>query len=294
MAGAPLPPGDSGLPILGETLTLLKNGFAFVEAGARKHGPIFRSKLFGRTTAVVTGPSASALFIDSDRVQRSGSMPAHIQTLFAGRSLPLLDGEEHRDRKHFVMAAFTREALASYLSTMQRLVSESIGQWSAVPEARLFDEFKRLAIETFAVTMLGLSRGPTLDRVLADYGLVGGGFASLPIPLPGTAYTKAKQALARILAVFETCVLDHQAAPKDDGLSRILAARTDDGRGISIEDAKRELHHIVVAGLIVWAWFVGAILELSLRMTEARRRDDSLYLPADLQFRTLANPLCFT
>src|SRR5450759_1689128 len=173
MAGAPLPPGDSGLPILGETLTLLKNGFAFVEAGARKHGPIFRSKLFGRTTAVVTGPSASALFIDSDRVQRSGSMPAHIQTLFAGRSLPLLDGEEHRDRKHFVMAAFTREALASYLSTMQRLVSESIGQWSAVPEARLFDEFKRLAIETIAVTMLGLSRGPTLDRVLADYGLVG-------------------------------------------------------------------------------------------------------------------------
>jgi len=142
--------------------------------------------------------------------------------------------------------------------------------------------------------MLGLSRGPTLDRVLADYGLVGGGFASLPIPLPGTAYTRAKQALARILAVFETCVLDHQAAPKDDGLSRILAARTDDGRGISIEDAKRELHHIVVAGLIVWAWFVGAILELSLRMTEARRRDDSLYLPADLQFRTLANPLCFT
>jgi hypothetical protein len=28
MAGAPLPPGETGLPILGETLTLLKNGFA--------------------------------------------------------------------------------------------------------------------------------------------------------------------------------------------------------------------------------------------------------------------------
>jgi cytochrome P450 len=276
MAGAPLPPGETGLPILGETLTLLKNGFAFVEAGARKHGPIFQSKLFGRATAVITGPGASALFIDSDRVQRSGSMPAHIQTLFAGRSLPLLDGNEHRDRKHFVMAAFTREALASYLPTMQRLVSESIGQWSARPEARLFDEFKRLAIETIAVTMLGVSRGPTLDRVLADYGLVGGGFANLPIPLPGTAYTRAKQALARILAVFETCIREHQASPKDDGLSRILAARTGDGRGISIEDAKRELHHIVVAGLIVWAWFVGAILELSKRSDLLERLRDEI------------------
>ena len=264
MEGAPLPPGETGLPLLGETLTLLKNGFAFVEAGARKHGPIFKTNVFFRPTAVITGPNASGLFIDASRVQRSGAMPAHIQTLFAGRSLPLLDGDEHRDRKRFVNAAFTRDALASYLPVMQRLVGGAIGRWS-IGEVRLFDEFRRLSIETIAATMLGLSSGPTLDAVLSDYGLVGGGFASLPIPLPGTAYTKAKQALERILAVFETCIREHQAAPKNDGLSRILAARTEDGRGISIEDAKRELHHIVVAGFIVWAWFVGAILELSKR-----------------------------
>src|SRR5437762_956182 len=265
MEGAPLPPGETGLPLLGETLTLLKNGFAFVETGARQHGPIFKTNVFFRPTAVITGPNASGLFIDASRVQRSGAMPAHIQTLFAGRSLPLLDGAEHRDRKLFVNAAFTRDALASYLPVMQRLVGGSIERWSNGGEVRLFDEFRRLSIETIAATMLGLSSGPTLEAVLADYGLVGGGFASLPIPLPGTAYTKAKQALERILAVFETCIREHQAAPKDDGLSRILAARTEDGRGISIEDAKRELHHIVVAGFIVWAWFVGAILELSRR-----------------------------
>jgi cytochrome P450 len=265
MAGAPLPPGDTGLPILGETLTLLKNGFAFVEAGARKHGPIFKTNVFFRPTAVITGPNASGLFIDSSRVQRKGAMPGHIQTLFAGRSLPLLDGDEHRDRKRLVMAAFTREALASYLPTMQRLVGESVAQWSNGGEVRLLDEFKRLSIETIAVTMLGLSRGPTLDKVLADYEIVTAGFASLPIPLPGSAFTKAKQALARILAVFETCVREHQAAPKDDGLSRILAAKTEGGRGITIDEAKMEIHHIVVAGLIVWAWFVDAVLELSKR-----------------------------
>lgn len=260
---APLPPGKMGLPVLGETLAALKNGFAFVEEGARRHGPIFKTSLFFRKTAVVTGPEASALFIDPGRVQRSGAMPPHIQALFAGASLPLLDGPEHRDRKTLVLAGFTREALASYLPAMQKLVGEGFDRWSAAGEVRLVDEFKRLAIETIATTVLGMSRGPTLDRVLADYEVVGGGFSSLPIPLPGSAFTRAKKALDRILAVFEASIREHQASPRDDGLSRILAAKTEGGRGITVEEAKMELHHIIVAGLIVWAWFVEAILQLA-------------------------------
>jgi cytochrome P450 len=263
MADAPLPPGSPGLPLLGDTLKFLKDGFKYVEDGARRHGPVFRTSLFGRPTAVVTGPEASGLFVDAGRVQRADAMPAHIETLFAGRSLPLLDGDTHRERKRFVMAGFTQEALVSYLPSMQRLTREALAEWAAKPEVRLADAFKRLAIETICLTVLGLSRGAALDAVLADYARVLPGFASLPIPLPGTAFTRARKALGRILAVFETLVREHEAAPKDDGLSRILAARTEDGRAIALEDLKRELHHVVVAGLIVWAWFVTAVKELS-------------------------------
>ena len=261
-----LPPGDGpGLPILGQTLTMLKNGFAFVEEGARRHGPIFQTKVFGKSTAILTGPDASELFIDADRVQRSGGMPPHIEALFGGRALPLLDGQEHRDRKRLVMAAFTEEALAAYLPVMQTLVAGSIAGWSGRGELRLLDELKSLAIETVMVTMLGISRGPVLDAVLADYDLVGAGFASLPVPLPGTAFTRAKKALARILSVYERCYHERLAQPKDDGLSRILAERTESGCAITVDEAKREIHHVVVAGLIVWAWFVEAILELDRR-----------------------------
>ena len=263
MSDVPLPPGGSGLPVLGDTLTFLKDGFAFVEKGARTHGPIFRTSLFGRPTAIITGPDASGLFADPVRVERAGSMPGHIETLFAGRSLPLLDGGEHRERKQFVMAAFTRDALVSYLPTMQRLARETFASLAEQPEVRLADACKRLAIETIGQTVLGLTRGPTLDAVLADYARVLPAFASLPIPLPGTAFTRAREALARILAVYETSVREHEAAPKDDGLSRILAARSANGRGIALEDLKRELHHVVIAGFIVWAWFVTAVKELS-------------------------------
>jgi len=108
----PLPPGKSGLPYLGELPEILKDGFGFVEERARRYGSVFRTKILGQPTAVITGPDASAKFIDENDIQRAGAMPAHVQTLFGGRALPVLDGAEHHERKAFIMAAFTHDALA--------------------------------------------------------------------------------------------------------------------------------------------------------------------------------------
>jgi cytochrome P450 len=249
-AGASLPPGRMGLPFSGEVTDFLADGFGFVEARTQRLGPVFKTKILGRPTAVIVGPDAAGQFIDESKVQREGAMLPHVQTLFGGRSLPVLDGEEHRERKAFVMAAFTRDALAGYLPEMQGQVDAAIARWATAGEVRWLDGFKRLALEAICATILGLPSGPSLDAIARDYEIVGGGFSSLPIGLPGTAYTKAKQALDRILAVYEQNIREHQAAPRPDGLGRILAARSlRDGRAITVDDAKRELHHIVVAGL---------------------------------------------
>src|SRR5438045_6119959 len=112
MSTAPLPPGRGGLPLLGETLAFAKNPFRFVEERFAAHGRIFRTNVLGRKTVVVAGPEAAARFIDGSVVMREGSMPPHVQELFGGRSLPLLDGADHAARKRTVLGAFTREAMA--------------------------------------------------------------------------------------------------------------------------------------------------------------------------------------
>ncbi|HVY37709.1 MAG TPA: cytochrome P450 [Polyangia bacterium] len=265
MTTPPLPPGDTGLPFLGEVNKFLADGFAFVEDRVRKHGPVFKTRILGRDTAVIVGPDAAGQFIDQTKIQRSGAMLPHVQALFGGNALPVLDGDEHRERKSFVMAAFTREALAAYLPEMQRQVGEAVARWAAQPEVRWLDELKRLALEVICTTILGLQPGPALDQIARDYEIFGKGFSALPIALPGTTYKKATQALDRILAAYEKNVKEHLAAPGGsmDGLTRILESRSPrDGRAIGVDAAKRELHHIVVAGLIVWAWFVTAVVEL--------------------------------
>jgi cytochrome P450 len=285
-APRPLPPGSSGLPLLGETHLLLRDGFGFVEERARRHGPIFRTRILGRKTAVITGPDATALFIDSRKVQREDSMPAHIQTLFGGRALPVLDGDVHRERKHFIVAAFGHEALAGYVPMLHRLTADYFRRWTAKGEMRWIDELERLSLEAIGETLMGIPPGPVMDELHGLYAVFFKGFAALPIPVPGTAFSRAKRVLRRILQIHRKNVDAHAdsadprpgaAARYRDGLSRILAARSPlSGGPPAPDDIARELHHLVIAGLIVRAWFARLILELDRQPALRQRLADEI------------------
>jgi cytochrome P450 len=268
----PLPPGRIGWPLLGETHLLLRDGFGFVEARARRFGPIFRTRILGRKTAVITGPDATALFIDSRKVQREGAMPTHIQTLFGGHALPVLDGDTHRERKHFIMAGFTREAIAWYVPTLHRLTADYFLRWARSEEVIWGEQMEKLALESIGETLMGIPPGPLMDELRGLYATFFRGFAALPIPLPATAFSRAKRALRRILAIHRANVDAHLKEPRGDGLSRILAAKSPlSGGPPAPEDIARELHHLVIAGLIVRGWFATLILELQ-NHAEIRQR----------------------
>ena len=260
---APLPPGDTGLPLLGETLPFLKDGFGFVASRTARHGPIWQTRILGRRTAVLAGPDASGRFIDSE-VQRAGAMPPHVQELFGGTSLPLLDGDPHLSRKTFILAAFTRDALAGYLPVIERMVAEALERWAGQEEIVWIPELKRLSIEVICATVMGIPPGAETEALRADYQLVLRAFSHLPVPLPGTAYSRGRAALARILARFEAAIAEHRREPRNDGLSRILAATDGAGRQIGVEECKVELHHLIIAGLIVFAELAAIVQQLTL------------------------------
>jgi cytochrome P450/tellurite resistance protein len=281
----PLPPGNRAFPLLGETLAFLQDAFAFVERRVEKFGPVFRTHLLGRPTVILAGPRVSHVFLDEALTLREGSMPPHVRALFGGSSLPLLDGDAHRARKRQVLAAFGREALASYVPAMQELVEQSLAAWAERGEVRAAEELKRLAITVIARNVVGLSPGPDLDTLLAGFKAVTAGFAGLPIALPGTAYARGLAARDAIFAILRRLVAEHRAHPQDDGLGRILAATGDDGATIADEDAVRELHHVFIAGYIVFAELAALLSRLAER-PELRAR-----LAEEVRARAPSGPL---
>jgi cytochrome P450 len=253
----PLPPGRNGLPLIGETLAFASNPFAFIHERRKRFGDVFRTSILGRPTVFFTGPRHVATWLDPAKVQRGGAMPPNLLALFGGHPdiVPLLDGEAHAQRKRTLLAAFSPEAVASYMPGLQRRIEARLAKWVAQRQAPVTPDLKTLAIEALAGAILGLDPGDELARLLADNAILAKAFVALPIGLPGTAYTKGLQARDRILALLEAIVQRHLDAPPlpADGLARILAAAKEAGAPLDSRTAACEMHHFLLAGMIVYA-----------------------------------------
>lgn len=262
MTIASAPPGETGLPLIGETIPFVKDMFGFMAERFGKHGPVFRSHILGNPTVFIHGKELTDVWLDDTCIQREGSFPKNIQALFGGRSLPLLDGAEHRTRKRLMLSAFHRDAHASYLPKLAAAIEESFSRVATGGEVKWLDELKRLAVDGILRSVFGIEPGPTMDAMLEDYNAITRGFTGLPIDLPGTDFRSGQKARDRIFERLRAAIDERTKAPGDDGLSRLLAAEVD-GVKLAKEDLVLELHHVMIAGLIIFAELACTIIALS-------------------------------
>src|SRR5207245_9154734 len=70
-----LPPGNMGLPLVGETLPFLRNVFGFLENRQRLHGNAFKSRVLGRRVVFLAGTEGAQSFYDGENISRSAAHP---------------------------------------------------------------------------------------------------------------------------------------------------------------------------------------------------------------------------
>ncbi|MBL8604569.1 MAG: cytochrome P450 [Myxococcales bacterium] len=262
MTGADLP-GSSGLPWLGETLAFIADGFVFANTRAAAHGPIVRTRVLGEDAVLLSGVEATEAFNDPERVQRSKAAPSFVIELFAGESLPFIDGDTHRARKALVMSAFTHEALAGYFSVFVPRVAERLKALCAGGAFSGEEAYRRLVLELIAETLLGLDDRAVVDAVVADFSVLAAGFGALPVALPGGGFSRALAARDRIVGHLRAALKAHQATPRDDGLGRMLKYREAHPEAGTDEEIVRELHHFNIAGYITFAHLCEATVALA-------------------------------
>jgi cytochrome P450 len=149
---------------------------------------------------------------------------------------------------------------------MQLVVERWLERYAGGSPFPAMTALRGLAVEAICRNVMGLEPGPETETMTRDYGLLLGGLvAAVPLRIPGTTYGRAMSARDRLLARIGTMVEKRRARPRADGLSRILSARAPDGRVYTDEEAVLEVHHIVVAGFVVYAHLAEVLRRLAMQ-----------------------------
>lgn len=236
-----LPPGKMGLPVVGETLQFLLNP-KFVETRYKKYGPIFKTRVLGRSAVFLVGPEAAEFLLSShaDHFTWRDGWPQTFKILL-GQALFLQEGEEHRRNRRLMMPAFHGPALARYIATMEAITQRYLQRWEQQHEFVWYDEFKQLTFEIASQIFLGSHPGAETARLSQL-------FTTLTNGLFGIGLRRAIAARDQILQHLTEVIQHRQQVPTDDALSLLIQARDEEGNSLSLEEIRAQAMLLLFAG----------------------------------------------
>jgi cytochrome P450 len=230
-------PGEDGLPIIGNTLRMLRDPVAFGRRMVASYGPVFRNHAFGRPQVNLVGPDANELLLfDRGKLFSSEQGWGPLLNLLFPRGLMLMDFDQHRADRRTLSVAFKPEPMRHYAEVMNAGIAREVAGWANRP-IRFYDAVKKLTLDLAAEAFLGMPLGTEADRInQAFVDEVQASVAPVRVPLPGTMMRKGVKARAYLIALFKREIPARRHGDGRDFFSQFCRATDEDGQPLS-EDA---------------------------------------------------------
>lgn len=246
----PIIPGSLGLPFLGESLQLFADPLAFFGKRRQLYGPVFKTRVLGKTTAVLFGAQAQrqVLLTGGDEPLFHAREGYSFLEPFLGTSLLQMDGLAHQTQRKLITPAFQSHNYADYLVRINRAYDRVVERWSEHGTRTFYQEACAIAFRISTSLMLGIEEGSTFAQLSQQLHTLFAGATSVPVNLPFTRYRKAMAVKPLIENQLRASILQHRDAPTTDVLSMLLQARDEQGQLLSDDQLLAHLELLLFAG----------------------------------------------
>lgn len=244
----PLPPGNLGLPIIGETISFLQDP-DFADKRQEKYGSVFKTNIFGRPTVIMVGSEANRFLFANENKYFIATWPPSTRTLLGSGSLSMQLGDVHKSRRKILSQAFQPRVLASYGITMQEMTRRYFQQWEKMETFTWYPELRKYTFDVACKLLVGTDKvaDSHLEELFEDWC---NGLFTIPLRLPGTKFNRAFRSRQLLLQEIETIIRQRQQQPSSgqDALGLLLQAKNDEGNQLSIEELKDQILTLLFAG----------------------------------------------
>ncbi|MDZ7749915.1 MAG: cytochrome P450 [Halofilum sp. (in: g-proteobacteria)] len=233
-AAAPRPPRVPGLPLLGNTLQLLRDPARFFPEAYRRHGPVFRLKVAGTRYTVLAGREAFDFYMQTG--ERHFSRAIFYETF--GREMGTerfilgQPADAWRDLRRKMRLGLSRQVTAAHVAQMVDTVDRALDTVPDGSATGAMELMARISFEQYGYVLC--------DRSIAEVFPDAWRYANVimhvgtklwpPATLKYPPYRRSRRRVFR----YTRALLDEPSAAGDDGgaytlLDALRSAGTDDG-----------------------------------------------------------------
>ncbi|WP_038019488.1 cytochrome P450 [Synechococcus sp. PCC 7335] len=245
----PTPPGRFGLPVVGESISYLKDPEEFILQRQQQYGNVFKTHLFGSPNVVLIGADAVQFLFSHDGKTLEMTNTPNFETLLGEASIGVQIGAAHQVLRRQLAQAFQPRTLERYAIAMEAVTKQYLQSWAAKGSLTWYDELKKYTLDVACRLFVGVST--QADESLAEiYETWSKGLLSIPVRFPGSPLDKAIRARESLLARFDQLIeqRQYQQAEKKDVLSILLTAKDESGHTLSREAVKDNVLAMLIAG----------------------------------------------
>ena len=282
----PVPPGNKGLPFIGETIAFLTDP-KFNSKRIAKYGKVYQTNVFGNPTAMMVGAAANTFLFRNENKYVVSTWPKSTKILLGAASLAVRSGEFHTSRRQLLYQAFQPRALASYIPTMTRITDEYLNRWEKLGTLTWYPELRNYTFDIASNLLVGTDGGSQtpLGHLFEDWCA---GLFTIPISLPWTKFGRALRCRQQLLKYIEEIVLKRQQAdnPGEDALGLLIQAQDEEGNSLTLEELKDQVLLLLFAGHETLTSAIASFCLLTAQHPKVMER-----LRAEQQSLSLASPL---
>jgi cytochrome P450 len=278
-ASMPMPPGPP-LPRALQTLGFILVPARFIDACRRRYGDIVTfSSLFDPRFVMVFEPDmVKQVFRGSSEGLHAGEANAVLGPVVGEHSLLLLDGVEHLRERKLMLPPFHGERMRAYAEVIREATDSSIASWPLREPFALLPRMQSLTLEVIMRAVFGVDEtagaGELAQRIRALLDPVASRASVLLLALSrgrrgagaGDSFQDRRRALDEL--IYREIARRRSAEDLDrreDVLSMLLLARSEDGQPMSDQELRDELVTLLVAGHETTATALAWAFELLLR-----------------------------